>query len=441
MYLVYSSFRSISVLKKKLLLLILYLCIWFPGITQNVSSPYSMLGIGDMEIKDYGRYFATGSASVSRRDISSYNFTNPASLTSLSFKTMNFDLAFRGRSSTFRSNDSDTATFPSNDFIVKRIALAFKVSENSGIAIGFKPYSSVGYLSMNAAKRSREDLSLASIVDGSGGINQIYASYGYKINKHLSIGITASSLFGSIKEETKYLSNISNLNLQKNKTRQYNGANILGGLQYHSLNKRKWSHLIGFTFSASTELIGVQSVEYSDLSGSLTNENEDISFKMPYSVSLGYSSILNNVFTFTAEGNYYHWSRQKLEDKRSFTGPSARLSAGIEYSKKEFTWDYRKATTGSIVSAPAMSERYYLGWGVSAENSYLYPSNKALWDFSMSFGGGLNVNRKLSLFGGIESGIKGNLKKQQIRENYVQFIMGLTVKEIWIGPKFTRQYD
>lgn len=45
--------------------------------SQNVSSPYSVLGIGDYDTKDYGRYFATGNASISRRDADSYNFSNP----------------------------------------------------------------------------------------------------------------------------------------------------------------------------------------------------------------------------------------------------------------------------------------------------------------------------------------------------------------------------
>ena len=58
---------------------------------QNVTSPYSILGIGDVDTKDFGRYFATGDASIARRDPSSYNFSNPASLTSLPFKVVNFE--------------------------------------------------------------------------------------------------------------------------------------------------------------------------------------------------------------------------------------------------------------------------------------------------------------------------------------------------------------
>ena len=59
---------------------------------QNVSSPYSILGIGDVDTKDFGRYFSSGDASIARRDPSSYNFSNPASLTSLPYKVVNFDI-------------------------------------------------------------------------------------------------------------------------------------------------------------------------------------------------------------------------------------------------------------------------------------------------------------------------------------------------------------
>ncbi|MEI9958396.1 MAG: hypothetical protein WDM90_19300 [Ferruginibacter sp.] len=48
---------------------------------QNVSSPYSILGIGDIESDDYGRYSASGSAAVPGGNPGYYNFSNPASLT------------------------------------------------------------------------------------------------------------------------------------------------------------------------------------------------------------------------------------------------------------------------------------------------------------------------------------------------------------------------
>jgi hypothetical protein len=402
---------------------------------QNVSSPYSILGIGDVDTKDFGRYFATGNASIARRDIASYNFSNPASLTSLPFKTMNFDIALRGRSSTFRTNDSDTATNPSNDFIVKRITGAFKVSEKAGFAVGLKPYSSANYFYIQDNTILDGSTSYTKIVEGSGGINQLYVSYAYMLSKRLSAGITASYLFGSVSRETFYAGNNINLRLQKKDITSYRGGHFTGGLQYHSLAKGNWQHTVGFSFSGGTNLNGEQIIDYLEDTALVKTDITDSKFKMPVSVSMGYSATLKNAFIFSAEANYYNWPYQKLNVSRSFTNPSARFSAGMEYSKKV---KYQDRNTGA---ATILAERYYLGWGISAENSYMRIKNKSMWEYSMSAGAGYNVSRMLSVYSGLEYGNKGSLNYGQIKENYVQFVVGLTLKDIWIGPKYTRRYE
>src|ERR1700761_2762784 len=95
--------------------------------SQNVTSPYSILGIGDIDTKDYGRDFITGSTSLARRDPFSYYFSNPASLTALPYKMMNFDIGMRGRVSTFNDPLTDSTTAASKDFAIKRITMAFKI--------------------------------------------------------------------------------------------------------------------------------------------------------------------------------------------------------------------------------------------------------------------------------------------------------------------------
>lgn len=402
---------------------------------QNVSSPYSILGIGDVDTKDFGRYFATGNASVARRDAASYNFSNPASLTSLPFKTMNFDIALRGRSSTFRSSDFDSATFPSNDFVIKRITAAFKVSDKAGFAVGLKPYSSVNYFYLSDKTILDGSSSYTKIVEGNGGINQVYFSYGYMLSKNLSAGITASYLFGSVYKETVYAGNNINLLLQKKESNQYSGGNFTGGLQYHSSGKKKWQHTAAVTFSGGTNLSGQQIIDYAEDTEIIKSDLNNNQFKMPVSVSVGYAATLSNAFTFSAEGNYYNWPYQKLNLNRSFTNPSARFSAGMEYSKKI---KYQDNATGA---ATILAERFYLGLGISAENSYMRIENKTVWDYSISAGAGYHVSRMLSVYSGLEYGNKGNLNYAQIKENYVQFVVGLTFKDIWIGPKYTRRYD
>jgi hypothetical protein len=395
---------------------------------QNVTAPYSILGIGDVDTKDYGRYFASGSASLARRDADAYNFSNPASLTALPFKTMHFDISVRGQGSRFSYPNTDTFTFSSRDFVVKRVVIAFRPSEKTGMAFGLRPYSSVNYFYIAGQKILDGNDSYTKLTDGSGGINQIYYSAGRQFSSRLSAGITASYLFGSLQRKTNYIGNTILLNLQRTETDFYNGAQLLGGLQYYSAEAKKWRHQLGFTLMAGTRLNGTLTTEYTD-NGLLfkTSEETGRQFKMPFSAALGYSAVLKNKLSISADAVYYGWPYQKLRYNGSYTNPTTRLSLGMEYAKKE--------KRGEL-----LREKSYFAWGFSAENAYSWIKNKPLWGYAVSAGGGFNLARNISVYTGIEKGIRGSKTAGQIRENYTRFIAGITLKDIWLGPKFTRRY-
>lgn len=406
---------------------------------QNVSSPYSILGIGDVDTKDFGRYFGSGNAAIARRDVSSYNFSNPASLTALPFKTMNFDIAMRGRSSNFASPGIDTLTDITKDFVVKRVTIAFKADNKSAFAFGLKPYSSVNY-QYNTDKVILDGASTyTKYISGSGGLNQVYGSYGRTLGKYFSAGVTGSFLFGASAKETYYYGSSINLAVQKNEITSYSGATLQGGIQYQSIPKKKWQHTIGATITSGTSLRGEYSVEYleNDESIKKTVEISD-KFRLPVTGGLGYTATLNNKLSFSLEGNYYNWKYQKVNYSRSYTNPSSRLSMGVEYSKKI---KYLGRPTQSNPKGEAEIEKWYFGGGISMENAYIKIKEKNLWDYSASIGGGYNLINGISIYSGLEIGQKGNLNVGQFKENYTQFIIGLTIKDIWIGPKHTRKYD
>jgi hypothetical protein len=45
------------------------------------------------------------------------------------------------------------------------------------------------------------------------------------------------------------------------------------------------------------------------------------------------------------------------------------------------------------------------------------------------------------MYTGIEIGNKGDKTLNQIKENYTQYTIGITLKDIWIGPKYSKRYD
>ncbi|MGC4232789.1 MAG: hypothetical protein QM594_07400 [Niabella sp.] len=404
-------------------ILLLFVCILVYGkaTSQNVTSPYSTLGIGDIDTKNAGRYSISG-VSTSRRNSNTYNDANPASLTSLGFKLINFDLSGRGRASTFQASRADTLSAVSKDFVLRNISLSFRPHLRSAFAFGLKPYSSVNYkYPLPDAAYNTQLNGYSRSVEGTGGINQVYGSYGYAISKNFSAGITGSYLFGSAQKNTAYYDESLYLDIQKEEYKFYSGAKLLTGLQYYTNADKPWQHTIGLTASAGTDLKGYAKTEYiSSDTTFLEKSNGSVSFKAPASAGLGYTASNKQGLSMSIEGNYYYWPKQSLSYTNTYTSPAAQLSAGWEYAK--ITQYYLNSST---------YEKYYLGMGFTAQNSYYHLNGNKIWDYAVSFGGGYNISGSMYIHAGMELGYKGSHKVRQIKERYTQFTLGVTVRNMW----------
>jgi len=399
------------------------LCVALHANAQNVSSPYSILGIGDIETNDYGRYSASGSAAVSRREPGSYNFSNPASLTAIPYKTLNFDFGLRGKVSKFKLVGADTLTHPTKDFVIKRVSLAFKVTPKTAIAFGLKPFSTVNFQYIAQASVSDGNADYLKYTEGTGGINQVYFSVGKEIKSRLSVGATASWLFGSLQNSIEYYNPDLGLDIIRNETNFYNAAGLQAGIQYYTSPAKKLQHSFGLTATAYTRLKGEKTTEYEEYGAIIKTLNtENIQFKMPISVIGGYSIAHKSGLSFHLQGDYHKWATKKLNYKNTYIKDAFGLHAGFEYVEKisnsKFTW-----------------EKYHLALGVKMEQSYLVINNNHLNDHAVTLGGGKNISRFISINAGLEIGRRGSSSLNQIQENYYQFNIGFTLKDIWFGTK------
>lgn len=396
---------------------------------QNVSSPYSILGVGDIENNDYGRYSASGSAAVSRREPGSYNFSNPASLTAIPYKTLNFDFGLRGKVSKFRLVGADTLTAPSKDFIIKRVTLAFKVTPKIGFAVGIKPFSTVNFQYTTVASLSDGDANYLKYTDGTGGINQFYFSIAKEIKSRLSVGITASWLFGSLQNSIEYYNPFLALDIIRNETNFYNAAGLQAGLQYYTAAGKNLQHSFGLTATAYTKLKGQKTTEYVESGTTIkTLDAENIQFKMPVLVTAGYSVSHKSGLSFHLQGDYYKWATQKINYKKTYIKDAFGLHAGFEYAKK-------------ISTAAYTWEKFHLAMGVRMEQSYLVLNNNHLNEYAVTFGAGKNISRFISINAGLEIGKRGSSDLNQIQENYYQFNIGFAVKNLWFGTRKTGRFN
>lgn len=414
---------------EKKLLSILAVVIPLFAATQNTTSPYSILGIGDIDLRDYSRGASAGHTGVSQRPGFQFNAANPASLTAIPLKTVLFDVSTRGRSTAFRYPGADSFTAVSKDFAVKQIALAFRLNAKTGIAGGLRQYSSISYKYSYEQQILDGNTYYQKTVDGNGGINQVFVSGARTLGHRWSAGVTGSWLFGSIQRNTGYYSASPELDVVRTEDHFLNAAQVTVGAQYASLRKKKWQHQAGFTFTAASRLKGQLTTAYFEngdtVSIAYTNSK---SYTLPLTVSAGYTAILRSRLSLSAQFTYSYWQQQKLDYQNAWTGPSFRAGAGITYSFLTNT-----------LNGPA--EKSYLAAGITTSAGYVHINNQPLRDHAVNLGGGLHLSRFLSLTGGLEFGIRGNLQLNQLKERYTQFNAGLVLRDTWFGTKKYGRYN
>lgn len=415
---------------RKEIALVFYITISVNVYCQNTTSPYSILGIGDIETKDFGRWFGMGSTSIALKNAGYINSSNPASLTGLDKSLMYFDLVARGKfgSYTFPNTESESPSLP--DLAIRRITFAYRSEEKSAFAFGLKPFSTVNYfLSQNNTVLDNKT-ELTKIIDGSGGTYQAYATYARKLNSKLSLGITASYLFGSLIRSTQYYSDDLTFNIERNEYDRLRSFQFQAGAQYSGkLSKRITQHF-GVTVSNPTTFKRSLTTEYKDQEIILNTKTEiKNNFYLPLSVGAGYALQFNNKITLSADMLFSNWKKQKMEYHDSYTYPSQKTSFGFEYSKKK--------RVGNEVY-----EKWYLQSGFSAETNYFYIEGKLLKTTAFTLGAGKSFSRRLSGYLGLEAGTKGDSKtSNQISENFTQVVIGFTLKEFWHNTRKYGRYD
>ncbi len=259
-------------------LFILVLLAVIPGklIAQSTTSPYSILGIGDIENKDYGKFFGMASTSVALRSSSYVNLSNPASLTALDANMINIDINGRWHSGSFLYNTSDTLTSANNDAAIRRLSLTFRPNSLWGFSFGIKPYSSVNYLlSQNLSLQNGGSSNMIKTVTGSGGINQVYLANGFQISKNLSLGLTASYLFGSLSSNTSYVYEDLDIDITRKEFHELRTFRFQGGLQYSGKINGHVTQQLGITLSNPTTLKGNFSTDYLVNDSIIQSESQD----------------------------------------------------------------------------------------------------------------------------------------------------------------------
>jgi hypothetical protein len=416
-------------MKKKLFYILIFVGITSVSIAQNTPSPYSIIGIGDIETSSFDRTTGMSNSGIALYNGRFFYQANPASFSYLDDHLFHVEISTRFKAVTYSGVAiTANAANQANDLQFKKISAAIKVKPRWAISVGLVPFSTSNYSFISKKTIGGGGVDVNAYYDGSGSINQVYVGNSFRVNKNLSIGIQTGYLFGQLAEKETILTTISDSTLTTTRNIFISNPYVKFGAQFHKRISDKWNLSAGAVGSLKTKLRANYSLLVKDGTSILVDNQEykNQYFTLPVTYGGGIAATLKNTYTFALDYNYQGWSNQNYTGVGYALVNSTRYSAGFEYSHKS---KYRDI----------YFEKYFLQSGLFYNDSYLKISGQQLNDFGGTIGAGLNTLKGLSLMGALEIGKRGTTSNGLIRENYTQFTLTLSYRDFWYTK--VKRYD
>lgn len=340
----------------------------------STNSPYTRYGLGELSDQAFAHNAAMGGIGYALRSSEQINVMNPASYSAVDSLSFMFDIGMGLKSSNYQENGYKTnAKNASFDYL----AMQFRLHPRVGFAVGFTPYSNVGYkFSRTSDIENSDDVTLTNTFYGDGGLQQIFGGIGFKILDNLSIGANVGYLYGEIDYQT--LATLSNGGDQ---TTTYNNISINSyianfGLQYTQKLSKTDKVTLGLVYGLghdlkSTETKGIQVTDGSSYS-ELTEETTKDSYGIPSTFGAGLTWQHKQNLTVGADYTLQQFENVKYDNSTDFYKNRTRIGAGIEYMPSLYGRNYLsriRYRAGAYYSSSYMKLPEYDGpkeWGVSA---------------------------------------------------------------------------
>lgn len=321
------------------------------------NSPYTRYGLGDLSDRAFSNNAAMGGIGYALRNSKQINTMNPASYSAVDSLSFMFDLGMSLKSSNFRENDI-TAKAKNSSF--DYIAMQFRLHPRLGLAVGFTPYSTVGYnFTISKPVEGIENTTSTNIYSGEGGLQQVFGGLGFKILDNLSIGANFGYLYGNIDYETQVGFNVTadqTITYSKIKVNSFT-ANF--GLQYTQKISKEDNLTLGLTYELghdlnSSEEKGIQVTDNSSyISSSSSTINDSYGIPDIYGVGIAYNRKRN--LTIGADYTLQKWSNVKYNNQTDAYKDRSKIAVGAEFLPNPIGRNYFKRIryrAGAYYSTP-----------------------------------------------------------------------------------------
>jgi len=411
--------------KFSLLILVSLLLAQFAVAQNNTNSPYTRFGYGDITDANSGEQRAMGGVALGSRSKTSINTINPASYSSVDSMTFLFDIGSSALFSRFTTTAGGLHKFTAN---LDYITMQFPLAKNVGFSAGLLPYSFVGYdFATQSEHKTRstssdfDTISSRNVYSGNGGFSQVYGGLSVNFLKHISLGVNAYYMFGTVNHVrgNRWLS-------ASDSTVEYSSINANNfrfryGAQFYNTFGDKHDVTLGLIYEHKANLNGTYSqVTYGTLTEAKDTTAADQSFQLPDMFGVGLYYTYDKRLSLGLDYTLQKFGDVKFRDTYALRDRS-KLALGVEYLPNPRGRKFVQRM--SYRAGFNMSDPYY------NVNNVIPPKN---YGVSLGFGFPLynNVTQTVTMLNtSFEYGKIGS--SELLREDYFKFTLNIVFNEHW----------
>ena len=392
-----------------------------------MNSPYSYLGMGEIQGSENATQMMMGGIGVSNSNGIYSNMVNPALLARN--RWTNLEVGVNTEYKTLQDYRQQQKVFGGN---YQSLNLTLPVTSRWTMAIGIRPHSAVEY-----ETRSYRRLNLLGVdsliysYKGNGGVSKVSISNGVRIYKELYVGLQMDYLFGQVNRNvaTQNMSDGQYYKVQLEDLTSYSDFQFKAGFAYRANLKPDLFLNLGATLDLSSSLHANQVKRFAtmDLSG-LTVINADTLEKsaafvqqIPVANRFGISLEKAAKWMVGVDYTYTDWSKVTNNLGRSTKLPAShKVSIGGEFTPDvESISKYFKRTTYRLGASYEKTPYDFLGNG-----------NYAV-DKNLSLGVAFPLRNLSFLNVAYQVGRRGSITENGLEEQYHRLTLGLTFSDLW----------
>lgn len=407
----------------------LFCCLTFLTVQgQNeINSPYSSYGIGDVNRSSNGILDAMGGVSYGMQNPYYINFRNPASYAAFDSLSFIADVAASVYVSTlYQRNKTQQNTYAQPGYL----AIGLPVTRHWRTSLGILPFSSVGY-DMETTSEIENIGKVTYNYKGNGGIYQLYWGNAFKICKGLSIGLNASYIFGTIYSYRNTAFEGSNYtNTFISDAYQTKGLYLDAGLQYMFNIGEHHRVGLGLVYSNTAYIWAKEKLLINSYSGTyietsaydtlVIQDGVQGKLNIPQSVGGGWSYTYKNKLTVAGDVTWQNWANFQFMRPSDSMQNSISTSFGVQFIPDPFSTKFMKKMN------------FRMGGKYSTGDLRL--RNKPINEFGVCLGVGIplntfNTHSSINLM--FEYGRSGTLSNNLVLQNYFRVALCFILQERW----------